>query len=250
MAVFNIYKPVGATPLEMIERLRQVRPKLAGVKMTYAGRLDPLAEGVLIILSGPDRFHKPKYLNLDKEYRADICFGITTDTFDVMGVIEDVSDPPDILSDKKVFKQFVGRNMFPYPPFSSYKVEGKPLFVWAKAGRLHEIKIPLKEMVINRIRVIDKKKLPLSDIAQSAIERINLVDGDFRQGRIKALWRKTASKKSLRLPVYTILIQCESGTYIRRLAHEAGVRVGSGACLYRLTRTAVGDFHSKDSIQV
>jgi tRNA pseudouridine55 synthase len=250
MAVFNIYKPVGATPLEMIKRLRQARPELADEKMTYAGRLDPLAEGVLIILSGPDRFQKPKYLNLDKAYRAEICFGITTDTYDVMGMIEDVSDPPDGLSDKNVFKQFVGRNLFPYPPFSSYKVDGKPLFTWARAGRLNEVKIPLKEMVVNHIRVIDKKKLPLSDIAQSAIERINLVEGDFRQGRIKALWRKTASANALRLPVYTILVQCESGTYIRRLAHEAGVRVGSGACLYALTRTAVGDFNSKDSVQI
>lgn len=250
MAVINIYKPIGATPLDMIDLLREERPDLVDEKMTYAGRLDPLAEGVLIILSGQDRFQKPKYLKLDKEYRADVCFGITTDTFDLMGMVENVIKPSGALGDKNVFKQFEGKNVLPYPPFSSYKVSGKPLFAWAKAGRLNEITIPLKTMVVNRIQTLKRRRVGVVDVAQSAIEKVGRVTGEFRQDKIINIWRKVADTNDLMLPLYTISVQCESGTYIRSLAHEAGRRVGSGACLYGLKRTSVGGYDSKDSIHL
>ena len=45
--ILNIYKPVGISPLDAIKTLKEKYPELKDEKMTYAGRLDPLAEGVL-----------------------------------------------------------------------------------------------------------------------------------------------------------------------------------------------------------
>ena len=73
--IINIYKKAGETPLEAINRLRSRRPEYQDVKITYAGRLDPLAEGVLILLAGDAVYEKEKYLKLDKEYEAEILFG-------------------------------------------------------------------------------------------------------------------------------------------------------------------------------
>ena len=50
--VYNVFKPQGLTPLEALERLREKLKLPKELKITYAGRLDPMAEGVLILLAG------------------------------------------------------------------------------------------------------------------------------------------------------------------------------------------------------
>ena len=70
MPSFKIWKPVGLTPLEAIETLKEKEASLKEAKMTYAGRLDPLASGVLILLAGEDRFNKEDYLKLPKTYEV------------------------------------------------------------------------------------------------------------------------------------------------------------------------------------
>ena len=53
--VVLVDKPPGMTPLAAIEQLRRERPQefSADLKMGYAGRLDPLARGLLVCLAGP-----------------------------------------------------------------------------------------------------------------------------------------------------------------------------------------------------
>ena len=55
--------------------------------MTYAGRLDPMASGVLLVLAGEETKNKDKYLGLDKEYDFEILFGFATDTYDILGKV-------------------------------------------------------------------------------------------------------------------------------------------------------------------
>ena len=70
--VILLNKKEGETPLEALEVFRKRKTKqkkeYKDVKMTYAGRLDPMAEGLLIILTGEECKNKEKYLVLDKEY--------------------------------------------------------------------------------------------------------------------------------------------------------------------------------------
>ncbi len=85
--VIKIYKKKGETPLECIGNLKKQDENLKLLSMTYAGRLDPLAEGVLLILVGDEVNNKNEYLKLPKEYEVDILFGFGTDTYDLMGKI-------------------------------------------------------------------------------------------------------------------------------------------------------------------
>ncbi len=85
--IYNIYKPIGLTPLQALEAFRKQAKLPAGLKMSYAGRLDPLAEGVLVIICGDKLKQKDKFLKLNKTYQAKILFGVSTDTFDLMGKI-------------------------------------------------------------------------------------------------------------------------------------------------------------------
>ena len=87
--VLKLNKKPGETPLECLNRFKVDNPEYEGEKMTYAGRLDPLASGVLLVLVGEECKKKEKYLGLDKEYELTILFGFSTDSHDVLGLIED-----------------------------------------------------------------------------------------------------------------------------------------------------------------
>ena len=122
--IINIYKKVGETPLEAINRFRSANPEHQNVKMTYAGRLDPLAEGVLILLSGEAIHEKEKYLDLDKEYEAEIVFGFETDTYDILGLPKKKKMTKDFDRDELAgfLNNFLGRNKERFPRYSSYKI--------------------------------------------------------------------------------------------------------------------------------
>lgn len=83
-----LYKKEGETPLECIDRAREEGRIPKNEKATYAGRLDPMAEGLLIVLTGDAVHKKEEYIKLPKEYVVEVLFGVSTDTGDVLGKIE------------------------------------------------------------------------------------------------------------------------------------------------------------------
>ena len=252
--VLNLYKRMGETPLERIKRFRLHNPEYAKSKMSYAGRLDPMAEGVLVVLVGEENKKREKYLNLTKEYTAEVLFGIETDTYDILGKIIDM-DKRHGLSDKirsaieHCLSRFVGVQSQKYPAYSSKKVEGKPLFKWAREGRVHEIDIPEREIEIFSAKVLKLHTLSQYDLASLISERVGLVQGDFRQSEILAGWEKSLAKYVQRtFEVATITVSCGSGTYIRILAHELGGCLKTKAVLLALKRNSVGAYIVRDSI--
>ena len=88
-SVLNLYKERGETPLERIERFRKTHPEYRKLPMSYAGRLDPMAEGVLLVLVGEENRNRETHLSLTKKYEFDVLFGFATDTYDVLGVLTD-----------------------------------------------------------------------------------------------------------------------------------------------------------------
>lgn len=85
--VIVLNKKEGETPLQALESFRIKHKEYKDIKMTYAGRLDPMASGVLVVLAGEETKNKEKYLNLDKEYDFEILFGFATDTYDILGKV-------------------------------------------------------------------------------------------------------------------------------------------------------------------
>src|SRR3989338_4911372 len=85
--IIILNKKEGETPLAALEAFRRKNKEYANTKLTYAGRLDPMASGLLLLLAGEEIKNKEKYLNLDKEYEFEILFGFQTDTYDILGKI-------------------------------------------------------------------------------------------------------------------------------------------------------------------
>ena len=260
--ILNIYKPLGGGLLETINLFRKNNPQYQDVKLGYAGRLDPMAEGVLLILVGDELKNQEKYWALDKEYEAEILLGFNTDTYDILG-IPSTSQTPSYkhqVTNKfktsnskliKILKKFEGEFTFLYPPYSSRTVKGKPLFWWARRDRLDEIEIPKKTSTIHNIEILDFYEMEKDILEKLIINRINLVKGNFRQKIIKNAWRKIfKNTKQQKFSIIKIRVFVSSGTYIRSIANELGHRLGMGAILLHLKRTKVGKFNINKSIKL
>jgi tRNA pseudouridine(55) synthase len=258
--VLNIYKPIGLSPLDVIKILKDKNPKEIlknkDAPITYAGRLDPLAEGVLILLAGDEVHKAEEYQKLDKEYEAEILFGFETDTYDILGIpkllrLTEAIRNMNIIIKKKI-ENLVGKISLPLPPYSSYKIQGKPAFMWAREGKLSEIKIPVRTTNIYNAETLDF--LPAGrhgyetnskELLRQITEKIKKVKGDFRQKEILKNWNKILNKNTKQnYLIIKVRFSVSSGTYIRSIAHSLG------SVLLSLKRTKVGNFDIKDSIKL
>jgi tRNA pseudouridine55 synthase len=248
VSVINLYKPMGQSPLQAMLEHKNKNPNLIDSVMVYAGRLDPMAEGVMLVLTDEDRFDKDEYLHLNKTYEATILFGYTSDTFDALGLAKKESDVDASKIEEQVLNLKQTHNL-PFPNYSSYKVQGKPLHWWTKQNRLDEIEIPLKEMKVFNTNKIESKTINSKQALNQITNRIQLVDGDFRQDEIIASWKELLVEDQ-QLTIASFTIEVSSGTYIRSLANLLGKNLGCGALLLNLKRTKVGKFDILDSVQV
>ncbi len=181
--VLNLYKQLGETPSERLERLRMQKPEYAREVLSYAGRLDPMAEGVMITLVGSANKMRDAYLDMSKEYVLDILFGFSTDTYDVLGRIMDTGDTVSVT--KKAVEQglneYRGHVSQEYPPYSSKAVEGKSLFQWAREGAIGALVLPKKTVTVYDITLDGMYKIKEAALLAYIEHGIEKVHGDFRQ---------------------------------------------------------------------
>lgn len=251
-------KEIGETPLVLLDRFRVANSWVGDKKLTYAGRLDPMASGKMIVLIGEECKNKQKYLTLDKEYEYEVLFGFSSDTGDVLGLVEIGGGLPiagaigeDSL--KNAIQKFVGEISLPYPAFSSKTVQGKPLFTWALEGRLDEIEIPRRESVVHKLsleslRTISKENLSAEIFGKIAKvspapngEQNDFLGKDFRKQEILDKWGATLNKINKKeFQIAKFVCACSSGTYMRTLAVEIGKCLGLKALAFSIHRTKIG----------
>ena len=270
-----VNKKRGQTPLDCINELKKADQKLVHLPMTYAGRLDPLAEGLLVILIGDECLKKDEYLKLSKEYEVEILFGFATDTYDVMGKVikyetqsenqakskvvfetvwpsfqknlarrsEDLSNTTFDEAFNNVLSKFTGRIKQSYPPYSSRTVKGVPLFKWARDGKLDEIEIPTHDVFVESIEILKIDEITGKDLLEKIQNDINSVEGDFRQKEILINWADALSdKKDEKYKTLTLKIVCGSGVYVRGIANDLGASLGIPALALNIKRTKVGTY--------
>jgi tRNA pseudouridine55 synthase len=237
--VLKLNKNIGETPLECIQRFTADNPEYKNEKMTYAGRLDPLASGLLLVLSGEECKNKEKYLGLDKEYELTILFGFKTDSMDLLGLIEDSREGSmeklghyKKADFEKILEKFEKSFSQKYPKYSSPVICGK------KPEDIPEKEVSIKKIIFQSFGLISKKYL-----WDMALKNIFLVKGNFRQNMIWAKWEKTLEYfTDKNLPTLTIRVSCTSGTYMRALAQAVGEEVGLPALALKIRRLKIGSF--------
>lgn len=210
--ISSFYKNRGETLKDAVARFRFENAIADDEKITYAGRLDPMAEGELILLTGDDCKKKESFLGYDKTYDYTILFGVKTDTGDVLGVItknasvRHVKDIP-ILKGKLKMKD---------PKYSS--------LTWQKAREGKRFKRKEREVCIYKHEL-----LGISEVTQSTIKKyvrdIKKVNGDFRQEEIKELWKTYFTKAPKKFYIAKMRVVVSSGTYIRELVQMIGKKM-------------------------
>ena len=221
--VLKLYKNLGETPLACLERFRAENPDYLGEKMTYAGRLDPMAEGLLIALVGDECHKKDEYLGLDKEYIFEVLLGIQSDTYDILGIPYTYNST---ICTKIKCEDFVGKRVQEYPPYSSRT------FQMARDGV--DFEPPTKEIEIFDIERLEEREINGQDILAEVLKKIDLVQGDFRQEEIKKAWQEIDLPEKFQIIKFKI--NCSSGTYVRSICNELG------GIAYLTKRTRVGAY--------
>jgi len=180
-----------------------VRKRFGFKKVGHAGTLDPMATGLLIILLGSFTKRSLAFSGLDKEYEAQLCMGLSTDSGDSDGkpLGEKCFDSNKYSAEdiRATFESFLGQVSQIPPMYSAKKVNGKKLYELARRGIT--LKREPKAVFIRSLKILD-----------------------------------------MSLPLVTFYVKCSKGTYIRQLAHDIGEKVGCGAHLTSLRRTRIGDF--------
>lgn len=131
--VLVVNKASGWTSHDVVAKLRGL---FRGQKVGHAGTLDPAATGVLPILVGKATRIAEYLMDWDKEYRAVLRLGETTDTQDATGTVLESRSIAGVTEDaiRSAIERFQGRVAQVPPMYSAVKVGGVPLYKAARAG--------------------------------------------------------------------------------------------------------------------
>lgn len=245
-SVHVVYKKLGETPLQAISRFKDENPAYKDTPITYAGRLDPMAEGLLLILSGEETKNKENYLNLPKTYQFEILWGLNTDTLDTLGLVQSKNSNletgvPTEGEVQEYLKNIVGKFEQLYPIYSSRPVNGKSLFEWAREGRINEVNIPKHEVEIFKAKFLERREIGSKELSSQIIERIDLVKGDFRQEEIKEKWNEVL-KKETNFILDSVEIEVSSGFYVRQFISDLAGNFKTKAIAFSIKRKSVGEY--------
>jgi tRNA pseudouridine55 synthase len=214
--VIIIDKPAGWTSHDVVDRMRRI---LQQRSIGHLGTLDPLATGVLPLVTGSFTRLAQFYIASEKIYEGVIRFGFATNTYDADGEPLEAHagtaapsassgqapgcPAPGLTLDREALQNLAARfrgfiQQVP-PPFSAKKIHGIPAYKLARKQ---------KEVVLQPVEI---------EIKEFTITAVETDRAHFRA-------------------------RVSSGTYMRSIAHEMGQRLGCGAHLESLRRTSVAEF--------
>ena len=128
-----INKPSGLTSHDVVD---VVRRKLNLRRVGHTGTLDPMAEGLLIVLVGSATRFQHQLQGHDKVYEAVVRFGTQTDTGDAAGAAIRHAQIPALSKERllEVLSSLKGALVQTPPAYSAVKVKGRPAYWWTRRG--------------------------------------------------------------------------------------------------------------------
>lgn len=147
-----INKPSGITSFDVCFRLRKV---LGTKKIGHTGTLDPLADGVMIVLFDKATKANQFLVTDNKEYIARVRLGIETDTLDIDGNVinETAYNLPDKDNLINVLDSFLGQSRQEVPLTSAISVNGKRLYQYQREGK--EVELPIRDINVYEIKLLE-----------------------------------------------------------------------------------------------
>ncbi|GLV24994.1 tRNA pseudouridine(55) synthase TruB [Sphingobium sp. Cam5-1] len=246
-------KPHGLGSTQAVSAVkRALRQSGAGKwKVGHGGTLDPLATGVLPIAVGEATKLAGRMLDSDKVYDFTIAFGAQTDTLDLEGKVIVESDRlPAFGEVEAILPRFTGPIEQAPPAYSAILIDGQRAYDLARAGQ--DVEMKTRNVTISSLRIWgeDSEACSQSELAQ-------LGEGQGAPNPSPTPARQHAAKPAdpLPLPVerineVTLRAHVSKGTYIRSLARDIAIALGTVGHVTMLRRVKAGPFTLESAISL
>ena len=182
--------------------INQIKWNIGASKIGHAGTLDPMAEGLMVVMVNSATKFSDDLMKKDKEYYVEMELGYETDTYDTEGKKTKIYDgiiEYDEQNVRDVINSFIGiQDQIP-PMYSALKVNGKKMYEMAREGI--EIERKPRRVEIYSIRDI-----------------------------------------TIKGQMITFYVEVSSGTYIRSLVRDIGEKLSFWATMTKLIRTKIDKF--------
>lgn len=227
----NLDKPYGMTSTQAVGKVRRL---LNAQKVGHAGTLDPLATGILPIALGEATKTIPFMQDRMKIYEFTVGWGEQRDTDDSEGeVIATSGHRPDEAAIKALLPRYTGEIAQIPPLYSAIKVQGQRAYDLARAGEIPELKA--------RTVYIEELTILSCHPDRSGRE----VEGSKKDSSTTDL-RSSTRNDAIEETAFRML--CGKGTYVRSLARDMAMDLGTRGYIKALRRTAVGPFTAEGAI--
>lgn len=257
--VLLVNKPMGISSRQVDSVIKRL---ISFKKVGHIGTLDPFATGLLHICIGKSTAVVPYLENLEKKYKVFVHLGLATDTLDSQGkplflentqlldsrsaagqaYLQSLAKAPYTKIKEALKKLQEEKEQYP-PLYSAVKVNGKPLYAYARAGKTEEIQIKSRKIEIFEAS-LQKVRLLSGDTSFSALD---LQEQDFFESYFQDREKPSAVDAEVKaFAKQHLLLELEidftvsKGTYIRSLCERLGEILGVCAYAARLTRLEVG----------
>jgi tRNA pseudouridine55 synthase len=231
MPVYIIDKPLGITSHDVVSKTRKLLKTRA---VGHAGTLDPLATGVLVILTEEATKLSPFLTESDKHYLAWVSLGVGTPTLDAEGPMDATADASHVTKEMidAALPKFLGLTEQLPPQYSAIKKAGVKGYEAARKGETLELpprpagyhKIDLLEFASSRSELATHFALTPNGTWRANPQGITFTLPPLLQDAPTALF----------------YLSVKAGTYIRAFARDLGEALGVPAHLSGLVRTRSG----------
>lgn len=272
--LFGIAKPSGPTSMavvnevklllsrsqlfvdsEKLEKTRSDKPKLrrkarkGGIKIGQGGTLDPLADGVLVVGVGKGTKKLTEFLDCTKEYRATCLIGCETDTYDSQGTRVRLA-PWKHLNQEQVqsaLVKFTGEIEQTPPIFSALKMDGIPLYEYARRGIPLPRSIKSRKVVVHSLELVEWKgsnhtyRWPEKCISEQEKKALNVTLASTGDSAILQDDLEVQGICDIP-PAFVLKMKVSGGTYVRSIVHDLCLALGSAGHVVTLTRCRQGRF--------
>lgn len=153
--VVLINKPQGMSSNQVLQRVKRI---FNAAKAGHTGALDPLATGLLPICLGEATKFSQLLLESDKTYQTVAKLGERTDSYDAEGQITETRPVPDLTRqqiEQVIADHLLGDIQQTAPIYSALKVDGKPMYELARAGK--EVTPKTRNVTIHRCELLDQQ---------------------------------------------------------------------------------------------
>ncbi|MEM6430676.1 MAG: tRNA pseudouridine(55) synthase TruB [Deinococcota bacterium] len=243
MGIFIVDKPLSLTSHDVVARARRL---LGTRRVGHAGTLDPLATGVLVVLSDAATKLSPFLTASRKAYLAWVSFGPATATLDAEPPIIHQADASNLQVDEVRAKldRFLSLTQQQPPAFSAIKQGGQKSYDAARRG--DDLNLPPRDVKYYAVELLawatSREQLPCT-FSQDRQGNWHVADDTSAQLQVETLPDSLGT-----FPTALVYVSVQAGTYIRAFARDLGEAVGMPAHLSGLVRVQAGRAGITDAV--